>query len=89
MKFFGSTQKINRQNEKWEKFVKSRNIWSSFSPTDLAYNQYQERWVVLWTFTTNESKVYMLNVEPSNLVRLKTYNSEFDEINHNIYGSRW
>ena len=27
----------------------------------------------------------MLNIEPSNLVRWKTYNSAFDEINHNIY----
>ena len=78
-------KKINRQNEKWEKFVESRNIWSSFSPIDLADNQYQQMWVVLWTFTTNESKVYMLNIEPSNLVRWKTYNSAFDEINHNIY----
>ena len=28
----------------------------------------------------NESYTYLLNVEPSNLVFLKTYNTEFDEI---------
>ena len=28
----------------------------------------------------NKSYSYLLNVEPSNLVFLKTYNSEFDEI---------
>ena len=29
---------------------------------------------------SNKSYVYLLNVEPSNLVLLKTYNTEFDEI---------
>ena len=28
----------------------------------------------------NKSDAYLLNVEPSNLVFLKTYNTEFDEI---------
>ena len=28
----------------------------------------------------NKSYAYLLNVEPSNLVFLKTYNAEFDEI---------
>ena len=27
--FLAAHKKINRQNEKWEKFVESRNIWSS------------------------------------------------------------
>ena len=29
---------------------------------------------------TNKFYAYLLNVEPSNLVFLKTYNTEFDEI---------
>ena len=29
---------------------------------------------------TNKSNAYLLNVESSNLVFLKTYNNEFDEI---------
>ena len=28
---------------------------------------------------SNKSNAYLLNVEPSNLVFLKTYNTEFDE----------
>ena len=28
----------------------------------------------------NKSYAYLLNVEPSNLVFLKTYNTEFDEV---------
>ena len=35
---------------------------------------------VLYTFTPNKSYAYFLNVEPSTLVFLKTYNTEFDEI---------
>ena len=34
---------------------------------------------MLHTFTPNESYAYLLNVEPSNWVYLKTYNTEFNE----------
>ena len=43
-------------------------------------NQYQQKSEVLYTFTPNKSYVYLLNIEPSDLVFLKTYNTEFDEI---------
>ena len=42
--------------------------------------QYQQKTEVLYTFTPNKSYVNFLNVEPSNLVFLKTYHAEFDEI---------
>ena len=35
---------------------------------------------VLYTFTPNKSCAYLLNVEPSNFVFLKSYNTEFQEI---------
>ena len=44
------------------------------------YNQYQQKSVILYTFTPNRSYVYLLNVKSSNLVFLKTYNTEFDKI---------
>ena len=47
---------------------------------NLADNQYQQKLEVLYTFTSNKSYAYLLNVEPSNQVFLKTYNGEFDEI---------
>ena len=47
---------------------------------NLVDNQYQRKSKVLYTFTPNKSYAYLLNVEPSNLVFLKTYNTEFDEI---------
>ena len=34
---------------------------------------------MLYTFIPNKSYAYLLNVEPSNLVFLKTHNIEFDE----------
>ena len=42
--------------------------------------QHQQKFEVLYTFTSNKSYTYLLNVEPSNLVFLKTYNIEFDGI---------
>ena len=47
---------------------------------NLVDNQYQQKSEVLYTFTPNKSYAYLLNVEPSNLVFWKTYNTEFDEI---------
>ena len=55
---------------------------------NLEDNQYQQIFEVLYTFTSNKIYAYLLNVEPSNLVFLKTYNTEFDENYHNIYGSK-
>ena len=46
----------------------------------LVDNQYQQKSKVLYTFTPNKSYVYLLNVEPSNIVILKTYSTEFDKI---------
>ena len=46
---------------------------------NLIDNQYQEKSEVSCTFTPNNSYPYLLNVEPSNLVFLKTYNTKFDE----------
>ena len=43
-------------------------------------NQYEQKSDVLYTFTGNKSYAYLLNDEPSNLVFLKTYNTEFYEI---------
>ena len=47
---------------------------------NLEENQYQQKSEVLYTFTPNKSYGYLLNVEPCNVVFLKTYNTEFDDI---------
>ena len=68
MKLFGRTKKLSL--EVVEVVLVQYN---------LVDNQYQQTPEVLYTFTPNKSYAYLLNVEPSNLVFLKTYNSEFDE----------
>ena len=54
----------------------------------LVDSQYQQKSVVLYTFTLNKSYAYLLKLKTSNLVFLRTYNTEFVDIiitftNHN------
>ena len=42
--------------------------------------QWQQKSEVLYTFTFNKFFAYLLNVQPCNLVFLKTYNTEFDVV---------
>ena len=43
-------------------------------------DQYQQKSKVLYTFTLNKPYAYLLNVIATNLVFLKNYNTNFDEI---------
>ena len=47
---------------------------------NVVHNQYKQIYEVLYTFTTNKSYSYLLNIEPSNFESWETYNTEFDEI---------
>ena len=47
---------------------------------NLVDNQYQQKFDVLYTFMPNKSYAYLINVEPSKLVLLKTYNTDIDDI---------
>ena len=73
MTLFGSTKKLadNTKNGVAEVILIRYN---------LVDNQYQQQSDVLYTFTPNKSYAKLLNLEPSNLVFLKTYNTEFGEI---------
>ena len=71
-------QKIIRQNKKWRKSLEVVEV--VLVQCNLVDNQYQQKSEVLYTFTPNKFCAYLLNVEPSNLVFLRTYNTEFDEI---------
>ena len=42
--------------------------------------QYRRKSEVLYIFISNKSHAYLLNVEPSYLVFLKTNNADFDDI---------
>ena len=76
MRLLGSTKKI-RDKKKRRKSIKTWSSWRSFTSVG---SQYQQKSEVLYTFTSNKSHAYLLNVEPSNLVFLKTYKRMFDKI---------
>ena len=46
---------------------------------NLVDNQYQHKSEELNIFLPNKCYAYLLNIEPSNLIFLKIYNTEFDE----------
>ena len=73
MKLFGNTKKLT------DKTKKDENV-PSFAVVEVALVQYQQKSEVLYTFAPNTSFAYLLSVESRNLVFLKTYYTEFDEI---------
>ena len=74
---FGSTKELIDKIKNEEK-VQSLEV--VFVQCNLVDNQYQQKFEVLYTFSPYKSYAYLLNVVPSNLVFLKTYNTESDEI---------
>ena len=80
MKLFGSTKKITGKTKNGEKVPSLEVVEVVLVQCNLVDNQYQQKSAVLYTFTHNKSCAYLLNVEPSNPLFLKTYNTEFDEI---------
>ena len=77
MKLFSSTKKSIDKAKNGEKVEVVEVV---LVQCNLLKNQYQQKTEVLYTFTPNKSYFYLLKVEPRNLVFLKTYNTEFDEI---------
>ena len=80
MKLFGSTKKLIDKTKNGEKVPSLEVVEAILVQYNLVGNQYQQKSGALYTFTPNKSYAYWLNVEPSNSVFLKTYNTEFDEI---------
>ena len=82
MKLFGSTKKLTK-NEKTKNGEQVSSLEVSevvLVQCNLVHNQYPQKSEVLYTFTPNKYYAYLLDVEASNLVFLKTYNTKFDEI---------
>ena len=80
IKLFDSTKKLMGKTKKGQKVPSIEVVEVVLVQCNLVDNQYQQKPELLYTFTPNKSYAYLLNVEPSNLVFLKTYNTEFDEI---------
>ena len=79
-KLFGSTEKNNWKKKKPRKIPSIEVVEVVLVQRNLVDNLYQQKSEVLYFFTPDKSDANLLNVEPSNLVFLKTYNSEFDDI---------
>ena len=80
MKLFGSTEKIIDKRKNGEIVPRLEVVEVVLVQCNLINNQYQLKSEVLSTFTPNKFYGYLLNVKPCNLVYLKTYNTEFDDI---------
>ena len=77
---FGSTKKLINKTKNGENVPSLEVAETVLFQCNLVDNQYPPKSEVLHTFTLSKSYVYLLNVQPSNLVFLKTYNPEFDVI---------
>ena len=80
VKLFGSTKTLIYKTKNGEKLPSLEVVEVVSVQCNLVDNQYQQKSEVLYTFLHNKSYAYLLNFEPSNLVFLKTYNTEIDEI---------
>ena len=80
MKLLGSTKESIEKTKNGGKVPSLKVFEVVWVQCNLVDNQYQQKSEVLYTFTPNKSYAYFLSIEPSNLVFLKTYNTEFDEI---------
>ena len=78
MKLFGSTKKLINKTKNGENVPSFEVLEVVLVQCNLEDNQYQQKSKVLYTFTPNKSCAYLLNVDASNLVFLKTCNTEFD-----------
>ena len=75
MKLFGSTKKLIDKTKVRENVPSLEVVEVVLVHCNLADNQSEE----LYTFILNKSYAYLLNVESSNVVFLKTYDIECDE----------
>ena len=80
MKLFGNIKQLINKAKTEEKVANLEVDDVVIVQCSLVNNQYQQKSELLYTFTPNRYYPYLLNVEPSNLVFLKTYNTEFGEI---------
>ena len=80
MKLCCSTKKLTDKTKNGENIPGLEVVEVVLIQCNLVDNQYQQMSEILCTFTPNKSYAYLLNVEPSNLMFLRTYNTEFDKI---------
>ena len=73
-------KKSREETKNWGNVSSLQVVEEVLVQCNLVDNQYQQKSEILYTFTVNKSYAYLLNIELSNLVFLKTENIKFDEI---------
>ena len=80
MNLFGSPKLLIDKTKNREKLPSLEAVEVVLVQCNLVNNRYQQKSEVLYIFMPNKYYAYLLNVEPSSLVFLKTYNTEFGKI---------
>ena len=75
-----STKKLMNKTKNGENLPSFKVVGIVLEQCNLVNTRCQQKSQVLYTFMPNNSYDYMLNVEPSNLLFLKTNNTEFHKI---------
>ena len=75
-----STKKLMNKTKNGENLPSFEVVGIVLEQCNLVNTRCQQKSQVLYTFMPNNSYDYMLNVEPSNLLFLKTNNTEFHKI---------
>ena len=73
MTFSGSTKKLTDKTKNGKKVPSLKVVEVLLVQYNLVDNQYQQKSEVIDNFTPNKSYAYLLNVEASNLLFLKTF----------------
>ena len=73
IQLFGSTKKLIDKTKNGEKVPSLEVVEVVLVQCNLVDKHFQRKSEVLYNFALNKSHAYLLNVEPSNLVFLKTY----------------
>ena len=80
IKLFDRTKKSIDKTNNGENVTSFEVVEVVLVQYNLVDNQYQQKSKVLYIFTPNKCYIYPLNVKPSHLAFLETYNTELDEI---------
>ena len=80
MKLFSSIKKRMSKTKHGENVSNLELDKVFLAQCNLIDNKYQQKSEVLYIFRPNKFYAYLLNVEPNNIVFLKTFNTEFDKL---------
>ena len=81
MKLLGSTESKITKNKNGENVPHLEIVELVLVHCNLVNNDYQQDSRILYTFVPNKTFGTLLEISPTNHVFLKTFNSEFQEIN--------